>query len=242
MKICLTGMHRSGTSLFASYLQDAGFVLGDNLRGPRKGNILGHFEDLEFQNINIELLDANKSHKFLPWRTLVKPKETRKKAEILLSRKQPNNFLWKDPRSALFLDFWNDSTPNLKFIFMLRHPDLVYDSLIRRGTDKPIKLFPFLAYYSWYVYNSNILDFYQRNPEKCAIIDIDKAFKDWSETQKRLSAFLEVPLPDIQSTLKKDLFNSQIDSQNHSLYKQMFGYRQKCLKLYDIILTQTQFS
>ena len=46
--LVITGMHRSGTSLIAAILREAGVHLGDQLIGADTGNIRGHFEDVDF--------------------------------------------------------------------------------------------------------------------------------------------------------------------------------------------------
>jgi hypothetical protein len=46
--LIVTGMHRSGTSLLASFLRAAGINLGENLYPADSANPLGYFEDLDF--------------------------------------------------------------------------------------------------------------------------------------------------------------------------------------------------
>ena len=45
--IVIGGMHRSGTSLISSYLEQSGLDLGDKLFPPDKGNPRGYFEDMD---------------------------------------------------------------------------------------------------------------------------------------------------------------------------------------------------
>ena len=50
--ICLAGMHRSGTSLTASWLSSCGLPLYLNQTwGASPGNPKGHFEDVDFTNV-----------------------------------------------------------------------------------------------------------------------------------------------------------------------------------------------
>ena len=46
--LIVAGMHRSGTSVIAQWLQRCGLCLGENLLGPAIGNNEGHFEDTDF--------------------------------------------------------------------------------------------------------------------------------------------------------------------------------------------------
>ena len=62
--ICITGMHRSGTSLTASWLEHCGLMVHDgNFYGPDTGNPKGHFEDKEFVDLHASaiLLEKPKS-------------------------------------------------------------------------------------------------------------------------------------------------------------------------------------
>ena len=51
--ICITGMHRSGTSLTTSWLESCGLQIHDGQsHGPATGNPKGHFEDKEFVDLH----------------------------------------------------------------------------------------------------------------------------------------------------------------------------------------------
>ena len=56
--ICIVGMHRSGTSLIAQLLKQSGLYLGseERLLGSNVGNQDGHFENVEFIDLNDSLL------------------------------------------------------------------------------------------------------------------------------------------------------------------------------------------
>ncbi|RAQ45354.1 family 2 glycosyl transferase, partial [Arthrospira sp. O9.13F] len=57
--LIITGMHRSGTSLTASLLQQYGVNIGQNLVGSNYGNIKGHFENVDFVEFHKEILRDN---------------------------------------------------------------------------------------------------------------------------------------------------------------------------------------
>src|SRR5687768_18097338 len=58
--VAVVGMHRSGTSMVAKLLQQAGLNLGDetNLMPPAEENPEGFYEHLEFVRLNDEVLNA----------------------------------------------------------------------------------------------------------------------------------------------------------------------------------------
>lgn len=52
----VTGMHRSGTSFSTSLLQSAGLDIGQRLIGPRKDNVKGFFESIDFVEFHESVL------------------------------------------------------------------------------------------------------------------------------------------------------------------------------------------
>ena len=57
--VIVTGMHRSGTSLLASAMQQAGVAIGDRLLAADESNVRGHFEDLDFFELHEGILADN---------------------------------------------------------------------------------------------------------------------------------------------------------------------------------------
>src|SRR5258708_12379235 len=58
MPVCITGMHRSGTSLIANLLGRCGLYLGeeDDLLPPSPDNTDGYWENRRFVSLNDEIL------------------------------------------------------------------------------------------------------------------------------------------------------------------------------------------
>ncbi|HEY9865953.1 MAG TPA: hypothetical protein V6D21_17410, partial [Candidatus Obscuribacterales bacterium] len=57
--IIIAGMHRSGTSLTASLLQNLGVNIGKQLVGADYGNIKGHFENVDFVEFHKSIFKSN---------------------------------------------------------------------------------------------------------------------------------------------------------------------------------------
>ena len=61
--LCISGMHRSGTSLTASWLEYCDFLLHDGLLlEPDNANPKGYYEDLDFVQLHedaIQAIDSN---------------------------------------------------------------------------------------------------------------------------------------------------------------------------------------
>jgi len=96
------GMHRSATSLIAGGLARAGVNMGQRLLGKRKSNPKGHYEDLDFLELNDKILKANGG----TWRKppdIIDPGKLSPAARALVEAKMGDSELWgwKDPRTAL---------------------------------------------------------------------------------------------------------------------------------------------
>ncbi|MFY0643011.1 MAG: hypothetical protein JXR19_00935 [Bacteroidia bacterium] len=168
--IIITGMHRSGTSLIASFIESAGVNLGSNLFPPDKGNPRGYFEDITLVKLHNAVLKRNGLKYFFNKhpKPLVVSEEHRIAALQLVQSMDHNKddkvVGWKDPRASLFLEFWTGLLKNDgHFIVIFRKPGYVLDSLIRRKTDRAINKNPRIGLLSWYVYNKAIDNYLQHN-------------------------------------------------------------------------------
>ena len=104
---CVTGMHRSGTSLLMSWLEKCGLQISDGGLVPDgTGNITGHFEDQEFYELHLKTIS-----KAIPgskgWIVTNKHDlgklslDHKDMTDILLTRnKRYPLWGWKDPRSS----------------------------------------------------------------------------------------------------------------------------------------------
>lgn len=173
--LIITGMHRSGTSLTASLLQSAGLDVGQRLLMENESNPKGHYEDLDFVNFHEDVLDAQGLNtagwtldRSIPITEILKPR-----VESLLAQNAGKPLWgWKDPRTVLFLDFWRQTIPDTKFLFVHRQPWEVMDSLFRRGNPTFIKN-PNFALEVWHHYNQLILEFHQEFPDRSLLLSLD---------------------------------------------------------------------
>ncbi|MGH7785985.1 MAG: methyltransferase domain-containing protein [Candidatus Binatia bacterium] len=142
MTVCVTGMHRSGSSMVAGMLRVAGVHLGpDDAFAERDAhNTHGYWEDLRFVRLNDRLLAQWGGAWDLPpvwptdWASAVSLAALRDEATALLAA-QPGLAVrgWKDPRTCLTAAFWKARRPGLRFVVCLREPGEVSRSLRWRG-------------------------------------------------------------------------------------------------------------
>lgn len=136
MLVVVAGFHRSGTSLAARSLAEAGLHLGDQLLGPAESNRHGHYEDREVLDIHNRLLADN----CRSWRVIeefipVVADDIWDQMKSLIDRRTAAHETWgfKDPRVCLFLPLWRHLVPDLKVVAPVRYPTACIDSLERRA-------------------------------------------------------------------------------------------------------------
>ena len=229
MIICLTGMHRSGTSLMSSYLEKCGINMGENLVGAMKGNMRGHFEDTDFVDLHNAILTENRCHMYSPKKKLIISDVQAANARQIVKSKQKKfeRFGWKDPRTTLFLDFWAEILPECKFILLYRDPWSVIDSLRRRGSDRRIRIMPWLPANAWLKYNQAILDFYNTHSHNSILISISGFNLHHEESRHHLSEFLgcELSTPYTEVYHKDEIVHEASASSNplHRLIDMAFS-------------------
>lgn len=200
--LLILGMHRSGTSMLASLLQARGVAIGDNLIGAAKGNPRGHFEDKDVYDFHLKALSRYRDHS---WRLFddgtlgiasftYQPteEETAEAKAIIDSRRRPGFWGWKEPRTCLFLDFWQSLLPDLMGIIIYRHPLEVHLSHLRRGANLDLCLRPAQAIHAYTLYNAKLLAAAKRQPERFLIINANAAFDQPALLNDRLSTFMGI--------------------------------------------------
>lgn len=201
MAVCITGMHRSGTSLVANLLARCGLFLGNDqdLLPPSVDNQRGYWEHANFVWLNDEVLSVSGGVWDCPPRTRQnyasgKFNHLRLQAARLVGRfydREP--WGWKDPRNCLTLNFWKNlgtlrlpfwygKGPPLKVVLCLRNPFAVAASLAAR------KFTPNNAGLElWYFYNSMLVN--STSSEERLVTHYETYFSDARSELKRVLEF-----------------------------------------------------
>ena len=198
----VAGMHRSGTSLFASFLSASGINMGEQLVGADAANRRGYFEDTAFLDLNRKMLlratPESEGHRDWGW-TLCERldrscfEENREAAKALISMRRSVSGVWgwKDPRTTLTLDFWHErlieSDCNPLYVFLYRFPWDVADSMQRLGADVFLR-HPEYAWPIWSFYNRHLLSFLRRHREHCLLLSSNA---QWHEPERSRSLLAE---------------------------------------------------
>jgi hypothetical protein len=186
-------MHRSGTSMVAKLLQEAGLYLGtiDDLMPPAEQNPEGFYEHLGFVRLNDELLNAAGAGWDCPpapdfdW-TAIDLEPFRERARFLADPlRMVGPWGWKDPRSSLTMPFWYSVFGRLRTIAVIRNPLEVVTSLHRRDGFSPA-----LGLTLWRIYAERLLAV--TTPAERLVTHFDAYFVDPEREINRLLAVLEL--------------------------------------------------
>jgi hypothetical protein len=199
--VCVTGMHRSGTSFTARALELLGVSLGaaDQLMAPGPDNPAGYFENRDIKELNDALLAHLGGAWDQPpvlgrgWEQDGSLDPLRTRASDVLDNafgpppSKPGLIGWKDPRLSLLLPFWRTVTPITTTIVVVRDPAEVAASLrARNGIDAPQAAMLWLRYL--FAATAN-------DPGHLLVHDRD-FFVDLPGTLSAVAAHLGLPPPD----------------------------------------------
>jgi glycosyltransferase involved in cell wall biosynthesis len=203
--LVITGMHRSGTSLVAAYLSSLGISMGDRLIPPDPRNPHGYFEDAGFVELHGRILrDATveePGHRDWGWtesERLDRGVLTRwaGEARALAGARDgaPGIWGWKDPRTTLLLDFWDEVLEERPlYVLLYRLPWEVADSMQRLGADVFLR-HPEWAYPIWTFYNRQLLDFHRRHPDRSLLVSANALLRDPARLADLLREKLGLPM------------------------------------------------
>jgi hypothetical protein len=240
--LIITGMHRSATSLAASLCQSGGLDIGEALLGPGAGNPLGHFEDKDFQEFHQQALVANgfSPDGFITQSKVPVPSALCEVGRALVAKRMMAGkaWGWKDPRTTLFLDFWQRELPDAGFLFLLRSPWEVVDSLYRRGVHPFLTTNPWSALAIWDNYNTAIRDFVARHPQRSLIVHATDVVECPNAMIEVINKRLGVPLSNPANLIHREMLVSTTNQRE--AYVRHFS--PASVALYEELLAQAAIS
>lgn len=215
--ICITGMHRSGTSLVTSWLESSGLVIHDgSFLGPSVGNERGNFEDKEFVDIHAKELKSrfpgSKGWQVFTYDRLSFSSEHRIRLERQVNNRSARfpTWGWKDPRTVFFLDHWKEIIPDLKVLCLWRPCGQVVRSLVERSAKAKFDVFKVGKEESvlmWLSYNTHVLNYVRKHPEDAVLFNTHDIISDGHPPFKKINGLLENSLSHSEFT---DVFDASL--------------------------------
>lgn len=201
--LILAGMHRSGTSLVSAFLASLGVPMGERMLAADANNRRGYFEDADFLAFQRRILQEispaeDGGHPDWGWteserldRTLL-PRYA--EAARALAAQRSGVWGWKDPRTTLLLDFWDEVLEGRPlYVLVYRFPWEVAESMQRLGAAVFLD-HPEYAWRIWTFYNRHLLDFYRRHPDRCVLASANGLLRDPERFASQLTRKLGLQL------------------------------------------------
>jgi hypothetical protein len=238
MPLCITGMHRSGTSMVARLLNLCGLYLGPakDMLPAAADNPEGFWEHRDFLRANDQFLKAAGGTWDSPppaadgWESGAAFRRPRSEAARLVQRFACHEpWGWKDPRCCLTLPLWRAVLPNLKVLICVRSPLAVAASLwVRAGTSYAESL------ELWLSYNRRALA--ATTPSSRVVTHYESYFRDPEAELRRVLRSLDLSVSHVQvreacTTIKTSLvhhrdWTSSADTVGHDEVEEC--YRALC--------------
>lgn len=211
-QIIVLGMHRSYTTLLATWLHTNGIQMFDPQMPPPP-----HWEDPEILRFHEEFLKSQNMNWMNARAPFVDPLHTYRNRAFQLWQQRDQQFPywgWKDPRTCILYDFlWSSFADSARFIVVYRHPAEVLESLLTRKIYKRTfyRAIPD-SMYSWYTrrhrnqydvphliawnyYNRCILQLLsQKHPGDYVVLNAQSLVDLESQIVHRLTEIWQIPL------------------------------------------------
>lgn len=199
--VCVTGMHRSGTSIVSRVINLLGVDIGDeeHLMPPNPYNPRGHWENMEVMHVNDAVLEAlggawDDPPELTPgWEgdEALDPLREEARSVIETQFSSPGLHGWKDPRTSLTMPFWRTVADIGPTVLCVRSPHQVAASLAHRDDIDPER-----SAYLWRRYTVGAL---RADPKRLLVL-FDNLHSDSFGEVARIAAHIGCPPPD-QSVL-----------------------------------------
>jgi hypothetical protein len=204
LPLIVAGMHRSGTSMTASFMQALGVDVGSNLIAADGNNRKGYFEDWDFVALHHAMFEAACPPGEPGWPDVGWTESERLDAaaidtfrgdaeRLVAQRLSLPLWGWKDPRTTLLLPFWDALLPTARYVLVYRNPWDVVDSLLRAG-HAVLHEHPEFALRIWLLYNRRLLAFFKAHPDRCVLVSTNRVRGRLGDFSRLLQDKLGLPV------------------------------------------------
>jgi hypothetical protein len=198
----ILGLHKSGTTLTARLLHQAGIDMGPDTGGESydAGDL---FERPETKILNKRLLgvDHNKWLRTYPRASFDADPDTCEEARHLITTMAARGSDWgfKDPRTVLTYPFWESVLPDHRVVGIYRDPAALWQRTRRifgrKWHQNPMRATQLVS--RWLEHNARLRDIVRRRPQTSLLLAYEQLMENPAELD-RLKRFIDRPLPDVR--------------------------------------------
>ena len=167
--ILIVGQVHSGYTSVFELLSAAGMQAAKASRRERfmpneLTNTLCQMEGLDLASDNIQQAQSGKL-----WQELA--------LDLLLGNVEQPLWGWADPSTIFFLDYWKNADPNIVFLLVYGAPESALAASLQDVAPATAQQVTQQAQ-NWQAYNSALLHFYHRNPDRCLLVHAERTTSD----------------------------------------------------------------
>jgi len=157
--------------MFARFMHESGINMGAEFYRDETANKYGHYEDVDFLDLQRkELARAFRGEDYLVYNNFIFSdgfiEQSKKLFEARIKLNKDADWGWKDPRTTVFVEHWLKIDADIRFIFLVRKPESVINSLCKLLKTKR-SIVEKNKYLNTYIYyNQRILDFIKNQSDK----------------------------------------------------------------------------
>lgn len=152
-------------------------------------------------------------------------------ADLFIGNIDQGDWGWADARSVWLLDFWKDLDPQIRFVLAYSSPEYAIGTALRDRRAGPDDIDAILA--SWVAYCSGMLRFYNRNPDRCLLVNVSTVIHERPSFVEALNNSFKLKLnpapsgeqldqgsiPAIAATLARTLSENHVEAP--ALYREL---------------------
>jgi hypothetical protein len=203
-KIILLGHPSSGLSAVENLLKQSGML---SAKPSKRDGLLpeGITDTLCRAHDCVDIDDVLSEQEFLPiqagtvWHGLA--------LDLLLGNLDQSLWGWSDSRSIFWLEYWSSLDPQATFVMVYDHPISVLQSNANLLASGDLEMAVPRLLENWQAYNGAMLRFYSQNPDRCLLVNSQRA-------KEQLENYL-VELGDRLSGKSSAVLYIPVDSEQH---------------------------
>ena len=136
----------------------------------------------------------------------------RPRAEALLAARSVRGHAWgfKDPRTSVLLDFYDELVPDARYLFVYRAPWEVLTSLMSTQ-ERSLQGRADLAVHAWMFYNERLLEFRELHKERTVLVHLDAVAQQPDEVIARVQVQAAGPgLAPLDAAAAREAFEGRL--------------------------------
>jgi hypothetical protein len=158
--------------------------------------------------------------------------------DLFMGNSTETDWGWADAGTIWLLEFWKSFDPNIRFVLVYSAPEITIAEMLQTMEATPDNISRSIT--SWTIYNTEILRFYNRNPEHCMLVNATAATREPTRFIERAVATIGARIEPLAS--EHELTRPDISVVALSLVKALLGEYHHATALYQELESSGDFA